>query len=318
MDALSDALRVLRLSGAVFMDAEFTAPWCVLSEGRRPITEPLPPGGNVIFFHLLTEGRCSARLAGGGEAVELGPGDIVMMSRDDSHLMGSDLGLRPINAAALVKPAAANGLMRLEYGGGGEKTRFACSFLICDERLCRPLLDALPRILRIPLGEGPEVAWLRNLMRTGNEETAAARPGGATVLAKLAELLFAEGMRRYITSLPDGAVGWLAGLRDRFVGRALALMHERPGHDWTVDEIADNVGISRSALSQRFTDLIGQPPMQYLTRWRMTTAAQRLRGEEASIARVAADIGYDSEAAFNRAFKRELGVTPAAWRRSAA
>jgi AraC-like DNA-binding protein len=317
MDALSDALRVLRLSGAVFMDAEFTAPWCVLSEGRRPITEPLPPGGNVIFFHLLIEGRCSARLAGGGQAVELGPGDIVMMSRDDSHLMGSDLGLRPINAAVLVKPAATNGLMRLEYGGGGEKTRFACSFLTCDERLCRPLLDSLPRILRIPLGEGPEVAWLRNLMRTGNEETAAARPGGATVLAKLAELLFAEGMRRYITSLPDGTVGWLAGLRDRFVGRALALMHERPGHDWTVDEIADNVGISRSALSQRFTDLIGQPPMQYLTRWRMTTAAQRLRGEEVSIARVAADIGYDSEAAFNRAFKRELGVTPAAWRRSA-
>jgi AraC-like DNA-binding protein len=136
------------------------------------------------------------------------------------------------------------------------------------------------------------------------------------VAAKLAELLFAEGLRRYIMSLPDGTVGWLAGLRDRFVGRALALMHERPGHAWTVDELAERVGISRSALAQRFTDLIGQPPMQYLTRWRMTIAAQRLRGEPVSIARLAADTGYDSEAAFNRAFKRELGETPAAWRRA--
>ena len=317
MDALSDALHVLRLSGAVFLDAEFTAPWCVLSEGRRPVTEPLPPGGNVIFFHLLTEGRCKARLAGGGETVELGPGDIVMMSRDDNHLMGSDLGLKPERAATLVREGTTSGLMRVEHGGGGEKTRFGCSFLICDERLCRPLLDALPRILRIPLGEGPGVAWMRNLMQAGNEETAAARPGGATVAAKLAELLFAEGLRRYITSLPDGTVGWFAGLRDRFVGRALALMHECPGHGWTVDELAEQVGISRSALAQPFTDLIGQPPMQYLARWRMTIAAQRLRSEPVSIARLAADMGYDSDAAFNRAFKRELGETPAVWRRSA-
>jgi AraC-like DNA-binding protein len=317
MDILSDALRVLRLTGAVFLGAEFTAPWCVLSEGRRPITEPLPPGGNVIFFHLLTEGRCKVRLADGGDVVELVAGDMVMMSRDDNHLMGSDLGLKPVRAAALVKPAAANGLMRLDYGGGGEMTRFGCSFLTCDERLCRPLLDALPRILRIPIGDGPEVAWMRNLMQAGNEETAAARPGGATVLAKLSELIFVEAMRRYIQSLPDGTAGWLAGLRDRFVGRALALMHERPGHDWTVDELAEKAGISRSVLAQRFTDLIGQPPMQYLTRWRMTISAQRLRSEPVSIARVAADMGYDSEAAFTRAFKRELGETPAAWRRSA-
>jgi len=316
VDALSDALRVLRLTGAVFLDAEFTAPWCVLSEGRRPVTHPLPPGGNVIFFHLLTEGRCKARLASGGETVELETGDIVMMSRDDSHLIGSDLSLPPIPAAKLVQPAAANGLMRLDYGGGGEKTRFGCSFLICDERLSGPLLDSLPRILRIPLGEGPAVGWMRNLMQAGNLETAAQRPGGATVLAKLSELLFVEGLRRYIESLPDGTAGWLAGLRDRFVGRALALMHERPGHDWTVDELAEKAGLSRSALAQRFTDLLGQPPMQYLTRWRLTIAAQRLREEKTSIARVAADIGYDSEAAFNRAFKRELGETPAAWRRS--
>lgn len=318
MDALSDALQVLRLTGAVFLDGEFTEPWCVLSEGRRPVTHPLPPGGNVIFFHLLTEGRCKARLASGGETVELAAGDVVMLPRDDDHLLGSDLSLRPIAAAKLVQPAAANGLMRVEYGGGGEKTRFGCSFLISDERLSRPLLDALPRILRIPLGEGPAIDWMRGLMQAGNIETAAPRPGGATVLTKLSELLFVEALRRYIESLPDSTTGWLAGLRDRFVGRALALMHERPGHNWTVDELAEKAGLSRSALAQRFTDLLGQPPMQYLTRWRLTIAAQRLREEKTSIARVAAEIGYDSEAAFNRAFKRELGETPAAWRRSMA
>lgn len=318
VDALSDALRVLRLHGAIFLDAEFSAPWCVLSEGRRPVTEPLPPRGNVIFFHLLTNGNCKARLESGGETVTLETGDIVMMSRDDNHLMGSDLALPAIPAAELVQPAAANGLMRVDYGGGGEKTRFGCGFLICDERLSGPLLDSLPRILRIPLGEGPEVGWMRNLMQAGNLETAAQRPGSATVLTKLSELLFVEGLRRYVQSLPDGAKGWLAGLRDRFVGRALALMHERPGHEWTVDELAEKVGLSRSALSQRFTELLGQPPMQYLTRWRLTIAAQRLREETTSIARVAADIGYDSEAAFNRAFKRALGETPAAWRKSAA
>jgi AraC-like DNA-binding protein len=136
------------------------------------------------------------------------------------------------------------------------------------------------------------------------------------VLAKLSELLFVEALRRYIELLPEQQRGWLAALGDRFVGRALALMHERPDRDWTVDELAAAVGLSRSSLAQRFTDYLGQPPIQYLTRWRLTIAAQRLRNEKTALARIAADSGYDSEAAFNRAFKRALGTTPAAWRRS--
>jgi AraC-like DNA-binding protein len=179
------------------------------------------------------------------------------------------------------------------------------------------MLDALPRIARIPLGEGPATAWLTSLLQAGTRESFAPRPGGETVLAKLAELLFVEALRRYIELLPEQERGWLAGLRDRFVGRALALLHERPGHSWTVDELAENVGLSRSSLSQRFTDIIGQAPIQYLTRWRLTIAAQRLRNESSSLARIADDSGYDSEAAFNRAFKRALGTTPAAWRRGA-
>jgi len=315
MDALSDALRVLRLTGAVFLDAEFTAPWCVVTQSGQPGSSVLSGGPNIIFFHVLTEGRCKARLVAGGETLEFGVGDLIMLPRDDTHLLGSDLRLAPTLADTLVRPAADGELMRVEHGGGGEKTRFVCGFLRCDARLCQPMLESLPRILRVPLGDGPATAWLTSLLHAGTRETSAPRPGGETMLAKLSELLFVEALRRYIELLPEQQTGWLAGLRDRYVGRALALMHKQPARNWTVDELAVKVGLSRSSLAQRFTDFIGQPPMQYLTRWRLTIAAQRLRNEKIALARLAADSGYDSEAAFNRAFKRALGTTPAAWRR---
>jgi AraC-like DNA-binding protein len=177
------------------------------------------------------------------------------------------------------------------------------------------MLDALPKLLRVPLGEAPANGWVQGLLTAGIQESSAARPGSETMLAKLSELLFVEALRRYIETLPEQQTGWLAGLRDRFVGRALALLHQRPEHDWTVEELAESVGLSRSSLAQRFSDFLGQPPMQYLTRWRLTIAAQRLRNEHASLARIAEDCGYDSEAAFNRAFKRTFATTPAAWRR---
>jgi AraC-like DNA-binding protein len=317
VDALSDALRVLRLTGAVFLDAEFTAPWCVVSQSGSPESPVLSGGPNIIFFHVLTEGRCKARLVSGGETLEFAAGDLIMLPRDDTHLLGSDLHLAPTLADTLVQSAADGELMRIEHGGGGERTRLVCGFLRYDQRLCGPMLETLPRLLRVPLGDGPATAWLTSLLHAGARETSAPRPGGETVLAKLSELLFVEALRRYIELMPVGQTGWLASLRDRFVGRALALMHERPERDWKVEELAASVGLSRSSLAQRFSELIGQPPMQYLTRWRLAIAAQRLLNEKTSLARIAADSGYDSEAAFNRAFKRALGTTPAAWRRGA-
>jgi AraC family transcriptional regulator, alkane utilization regulator len=315
MDALSDALRVLQLTGAMFLDAEFTAPWCIVSEAGHANSPVLSGGPNIVLFHVLTEGRCQARLAKGGATLELAAGDLIMLPRYDSHLLGSDLHLAPTLVDTLVRPAADGEIMRIEHGGGGEKTRFVCGFLRCDKRLCGPMLETLPRILRIRLVDDPATSCLMGLLQAGIRESAAPRPGGASVLTKLSELLFVEALRRYIERLPEQETGWLAGLRDRFVGRALSLLHERPGHSWTVEELSESVGLSRSSLAQRFTDFIGQPPMQYLTRWRLTIAAQRLRSENASLARIAEDSGYDSEAAFNRAFKRTLGTTPAAWRR---
>src|SRR5262245_34090381 len=207
MDALSDALRVLRLTGAVFIDAELTAPWCVASHSGNPTGRGLPSGPDVVFFHVFTEGRCKARLADGGDTLELAAGDLVMLPRDDRHLMGSDLRLPPTPADTIVQPAGDRGFMRVEHGGGGEKTRFVCGYLRFDERLCGPLLKTLPRILRVQLGAGPVPAWITNLLQMGMRETAAARPGGETVLAKLSELLFVEAMRRYVEHLPEGETG---------------------------------------------------------------------------------------------------------------
>jgi AraC-like DNA-binding protein len=316
MDALSDVLHVLRLSGAVFLHAEFTAPWCVTSTSGYPASAMPSAGEHVIFFHWLIEGRCMARLAAGGETFEAAAGDLLLMPNDELHLLGSDLGLAPLSAYSLVKSPSEEGLLRIEHGGGGATTRFVCGFLACDKRLSRPVLDALPGMLRVPFGDDPTAAWFKSLLRLGAQETSAPRPGSDTVLAKLSELLFVEAIRRYSESMPAEQTGWLAGLRDRFVGKALTLMHQNPGQAWTVDELAGEAGLSRSALAQRFTELIGQPPMQYLTRWRLTVAAQRLRTDGASLAKVAEQIGYESEAAFNRAFKREFGMPPATWRRT--
>lgn len=316
MDPLSDVLHVLSLTGAVFLDAEFTAPWCVRSIAGQHT--PTPPSANehIVFFHWLIAGHCKARLTAGGPTIEATTGDLLMMPNDDTHLMGSDLGLAPISAQSLVKPADGSGLLRIEHGGGGEVTRFVCGFLACDKRLSRPVLDALPGMIRVSFGDDPAAAWFRGLLRFGAEETLAQRPGSGIVLAKLSELLFVEAIRRYGASMPPEQTGWLAGLRDRFVGKALTLMHQDPGKAWTVDALANEVGLSRSALAQRFTELLGQPPMHYLTRWRLTVAAQRLRSDGSSIAVVAEQVGYESEAAFNRAFKREFSVPPATWRRT--
>ena len=204
----------------------------------------------------------------------------------------------------------------MRHGGGGEATRFVCGYLACNRSVCRPLLDALPRVLHIPIGDGPAAALLRELLRVGVRESSAARPGTESMLAKLSELMFVEAMRRYAENLPPEGKGWLAGVRDAHIGRALALLHGEPGRPWTVDELAREVALSRSALAERFTALVGEPPMQYLMRWRLALAGQALRSSGEAIARVAERSGYESEAAFNRAFKREFGMPPAAWRKA--
>jgi AraC-like DNA-binding protein len=204
----------------------------------------------------------------------------------------------------------------LSYGGGGAKTRLICGFLACDDTLTNPVLSALPRMFKIDMRNDARSAWLESSLRLAAVEAAELRVGSAIVLGRLSELLFVEAVRRCVDSLPADRKGWLAGVSDRFVGRSLALMHAQPAHGWTVDELARKAGLSRSALAQRFTQLLGQPPMQYLARWRLQIAAQALRDGAQSLTAIAERVGYESEAAFNRAFKREFGLPPASWRRS--
>jgi len=319
MDTLSGVLKSIRLEGAVFLDAEFSAPWCMRGKyGMTSIQEQLAGAEHVVLFHFLTQGACRVRLVEGHEVIEVGAGDLILFPRDDRHLMGSDLHLAPVEADRLIDAATAVAadpdFVPIRYGGGGATTRFVCGYLACSRSLCRPLLEALPRLLRIPIGEGQSAGLLRDLLRIGVRESAAARPGAQSILAKLAELMFVEALRSHVEALPPEGQGWLAALRDVQIGRALALLHETPERAWTVDNLACEVAMSRSVLAKRFASLVGESPMRYLVRWRLALAARALRSGGDEISRIAERSGYETEAAFSRAFKREFGVPPARWR----
>jgi AraC-like DNA-binding protein len=321
MDALSDVLNSVHLEGAYYLNAEFTAPWCIRGECSVPrVRKRLAGAEHVIFFHFVTEGGCKVRLTDGSETLAVSAGDLILIPQDDRHLLGSDVQLAPLESDELVDLNAGteSDFVQLRHGGGGAVTRFVCGFLACSRTVCRPLLDALPRVLRIPVGDGAASQQLRELLRMGVRESCAARPGAGSMLAKLSELMFVEAMRHYVENLPPQDNGWLAGVRDAHIGRALALLHGDPARAWTVDELARAVALSRSALAERFVALVGESPMQYLTRWRLALAAQALRTGSDAISRVAERSGYESEAAFNRAFKREFGAPPAAWRKARA
>ncbi len=316
MDHLSQVLKTLRLEAGVFFDAEFTSPWCIDSApGGVDTRKILPSAEHVAIYHLVVEGGCRARLPGEGASLELRTGDLILFPHADAHLLGSDVRRGPLRAETLVQASPGGGLARIVHGGGGDRTRFICGYVACDSRLCRPMIGALPRMLRVPLGESPSAAWMVTTLRHAAEESRAPRAGTDAVITKLSELLFVEALRSYLETVPDQERTWLAGLRDPHVGRALGLMHADPARQWTVTDLGRESGLSRSALGDRFGLLIGEPPMQYLTRWRLALGARALKEGSEPVIHVAQRVGYESEAAFNRAFKREFGMPPATWRR---
>ena len=252
----------------------------------------------------------------GAEPIEVGENSIALLTRNDPHVLGSAPGLRPVVPDDHLEVDADSGLMRIRYGGGGERTRIVCGFVGSDVHR-HPLVDALPPVLVLPMRDEPGCQWIASSFRYAAQSLSSLRPGAATALARLSELMFIEAVRNYVDALPEGERGWLGGLRDPVVGRALMLMHTRLDHPWTTSELAREVALSRSAFADRFTSLIGTPPMGYLASWRMQVAAQRLRESQRSVAQVAAEVGYESEAAFSRAFVRAVGVSPARWRREA-
>jgi len=310
-DPLSDLLRVVRLDGAFFYAAEATAePWGVESVSAKELTPRILPGAeHLIAYHVLTKGRCYGALLG-GEQVELVAGDVIVFPHGDAHLMSSEPGVRLFPDAKTGAPARYPDTV-LIGDRGPRVTSFVCGFLGCDRRPFNPLLAALPRLMHVrSMADG----WHGGFVRQLTDESRLGRPGADTVLTRLAELMFIEVLRRYLEDLPPGQTGWLAGLRDEIVGRALSLLHARPAHHWTLESLAREVASSRSNLAKRFGDLVGQPPMQYLAKWRIQVAANLLVQTGAKVASIGSEVGYDSEAAFSRAFKKATGLAPGAWR----
>ena len=287
----------------------------------------LPGAEHMIEFHAIVKGSCWAAIAG-ESPVRLDEGDVVLFPQGDPHVLSSAPGLRapgvdksfyfsprpPQLPYALSLKEAQITTARLD-GGGGDHSTIACGFLGLDAKPFNPLLAALPRVLRVPGSTLGTESWVTTFLRAVVTESNQRRPGGEAVLERMSEMLFVEVLRRHVDSLPPEQTGWLAGMRDPAVGRALALLHERPAAPWTLEKLSEEAGLSRSSLHERFVHLIGQPPMQYLTRWRMQVASGLLRDTNAKLVAISLEVGYESEAAFSRAFKREVGVSPGAWRR---
>ena len=319
-DALSDVLKTVRLTGATFFDVVAKEPWVAESPPRDKVLPMILPGGeHLIAYHVLTHGRCFANIVG-EEPVAIEAGEVIVFTRGDPHVMSSAPGMRAdyVPADGLAAATRSQLPFSINYGGDGPvSAKLVCGFLACDARPFNPLLDNLPPVIKAKDHEGDDARWLAQFIRLATMESAEKRAGGEGVLAKLSELMFIEVIRRHLTDLPPDQAGWLAGLRDPFVGKALSLMHARPQHGWTIENLAKDVGLSRSVLAERFTDLIGMPPMHYLAKWRMQIATGHLSTGNANIATIAAEIGYASEAAFSRAFKKMVGVSPSDWRRRA-
>jgi AraC-like DNA-binding protein len=310
MDPLSDLLRVVRLDGAYFYTVEAAEPWSTNAVAARELTPRIMPAAeHLISYHILTRGRCYGGLVG-EEPVELAPGDAIVFPHGDPHVMSSGKSVRAGPDVLSIAPARYPRAVIL--GDGGPRvSSFVCGFLGCDLRPFNPLLAALPRRMHV---RGLPDSGLGAFVRLVTEECRLGRAGTDTVLTKLAELMFIEVLRRYLEDLPQGQTGWLAGLRDEVVGPVLTLLHGRPAHPWNLADLAREASTSRSNLAKRFTSIVGQPPMQYLTQWRMQVAANLLVQSGAKVAAIGAEVGYDSEAAFSRAFKKATGLAPGAWR----
>jgi AraC-like DNA-binding protein len=326
-DTLSDVLRAVRLQGAVFYYIDGAAPWVAETPPAREIIPAIMPGaGHLIEFHAIVAGSCWAAIVG-EPPVRLNQGDVILFPQGDAHVLSSAPGMRAEGADegfffrprppqlpyALSADARGVTTARLD-GGGRDRVTVVCGFLGCDARPFNPLLEALPRVLRVPADVLGRESWIAQFLAAAVAESNQKRPGGEAVLELMSKMMFVEALRRHVDSLPPEQTGWLAGMRDPNVGRALAAMHDRPGHPWTLESLGEEAGLSRSTLHERFTHFVGQPPMQYLTRWRMQVAAGRLRDTGAKVLEIALEAGYDSEAAFSRAFKRIVGTSPGAWR----
>ncbi len=315
MDALSDVLRAVRLKGAIFFDVHASDPWAAETPAGHQIVRRMFPGAeHLISYHAITHGTCWACVADEPPLL-LAAGDIVVIPHGDAHVLSTKPGIRgTLDVDRYRAPNELELPVLITMGEGAtESAGFVCGFLGCDARPYNPLLGSLPRIFKVSdQAGGPLGAYVQIALA----ESKRPRIGSQSVLGRLSELMFVDVIRRYLETLPAGRLDWLAGLRDPHIGRALAEIHHDPAHDWTLESLAHKVAMSRSAFAEHFMMFVGTPPMQYLTNWRMQIAANQLTSTTDNVAAIANRIGYESEAAFSRAFKKVVGCPPSEWRKS--
>jgi AraC-like DNA-binding protein len=303
----------LRLKRGIFLDARFTAPWCVLSQvTAEDITPFLKTPAEIVTLHYVVSGRTYVGI-GDDERMIVEEGELVLLPRNDPHVMGSSLDGEPVKTDDLIEMSADGGLARIEHGGAGELTHIICGFLATEEQR-NPFLTSLPPLLKVNIRDGVSRDWIESSVRYAAEGMRHGAIAASPVMSRLSELLFAEAIRAYAMGLPESERSWLKGLGDQYVGRAIAAVNDDLARPWTVDEIAAIAGLSRSAFVERFSAAVGLPPMKYLTLSRLALAKQLLLDRSKGVAQVAARVGYEAEEAFNRAFKREFGLPPAKWR----
>lgn len=314
-DALSAVLRAVHLSGSLFFRARLRPPYAVTASGVDEIIEEYAPGVRYMLpFHLVTCGPIWFDVEGTPEPVCLDNGDIIVLPHGNTHSLADRPG-QPAVPVRQLDHAIFGDPPTLDWGGDGAPTEVLCGFFHCNTHLFNPLVSALPDVLVIR-HDPVRSAWLTATMHRAFDETLKTRAGGSAMVSRLTELLFLEVVQRY---LEEGEPhGWLGALQDPVVQPVLAQFHSDPGRPWTLSTLATEVGASRSILAERFTQALGMSPIRYLTAWRMELAAQRLAETSEPITEIAATLGYESEAAFSRAFKRHTGESPAAWRRDRA
>jgi AraC-like DNA-binding protein len=318
-DTLSDVLEVVRLTGALFFLVDARTPWVAEAPASSDLAPAiLPHAQHVVSYHVVTAGDCWCE-SPGHAAMHLETGDVLVVPHGDAYQLASACGLRTgwsLEDGMAWFRAMAGGQLPFvvtEGGSGPDQLRLVCGFLGCDALPFNPVLSALPALMKVRMA-GDSAGRLNALLEFAVAESIGARAGSRSVLLRIAELVFVEVLRSYLTSASSHGAGWLSGLRDPIVARALAGLHAHPGRAWTLPDLAREAGASRTVLAERFTSLVGYPPMLYLTRWRIQLAAGRLAAGTSPVSAVAGDVGFESEAAFCRAFKKVTGVTPASWR----
>ena len=316
MDVLSAALNAVRMTGAIFYYAECTAPWGFAVPPLHQVAHLLAPGTErLVPYHLVADGKAVVRFEGAASDIELAAGDVVIIPHGDAHTVCNGSPSTLIDSAGSLGEFLGGRLRTMSLGGGGERTTFICGYFGCERHADALFLAGLPQMIKINVRADATGAWLENSIRYLVAEADSRRAGQEILLSKMAEALFVQTLRIYMEQLPLEQTGWLAGARDPIVGTCLALMHRQPYRRWNVAQLATQAGASKSVIAARFAQFLGEGPLTYLARWRLQLAARLLQTSRKSILQVASEVGYESEAAFNRAFKREFAVPPARYRR---